>query len=208
MARYRGSNCKICRRVGEKLFLKGARCISEKCSLTLRNYPPGLKGQEQRRKISDYATQLQEKQKVRHIYGILERQFRNYYTKAATQKGITGENLLVLLERRVDNTVYRLGWAESRAQARQLVRHNHIIVNGRKVNIPSFLVKAEDTIQIKPKSQNRIKEILKISASPKGVPSWLEMDEDKLSAKVVCLPNRQDIDLPINESLIVALYSK
>jgi small subunit ribosomal protein S4 len=207
VARYRGPRCRICRRVGEKLFLKGSRCISEKCSLNLRNYPPGLKGQE-RKKISDYAIQLMEKQKVRHIYGVLERQFRNYYTKAAAQKGITGENLLVLLERRLDNTVYRLGWAESRAQARQLVRHNHIIVNGRKVNIPSFLVKAEDTIQVKPKSQDRIRQILKTSISPKGVPSWLELDEDKLLAKVVCIPNRQDIDMPINEALIVALYSK
>lgn len=208
MARYRESKCKVCRRVGEKLFLKGTRCVSEKCSLTLRNYPPGLKGQERRKKISDYAIQLQEKQKVRHIYGVLEQQFRNYYAKAATQKGITGENLLVLLERRLDSTVYQLGWAESRAQARQLVRHNHVLVNGKNVNIPSFLVKAEDTIGIKTKSQNRIKEILKTSASPKGIPSWLEMDEDKLLAKVVCIPNRQDIRFPINEALIVALYSK
>lgn len=207
MARYREAKCRVCRRVGEKLFLKGARCMSEKCSLNLRNYPPGLKGQE-RKKVSDYAIQLQEKQKVRHIYGVLERQFRNYYTKASTQKGITGENLLVLLERRLDNTVYRLGWAESRAQARQLVRHNHIIVNGRKVNIPSFLVKAEDTIQVKPNSQERIKEILKKSISPKGIPGWLELDEERLLAKVVCIPNRQDIDLPVNEALIVALYSK
>ncbi len=209
MARYREAKCKICRRAGDKLFLKGNRCISEKCSLNLRNYPPGLKGQGQtRKKISDYTVQLREKQKVRHIYGVLERQFRNYYTKAAMQKGITGENLLVLLERRLDNAVYRLGWAESRSQARQLVKHNHIIINGRKVNIPSSLVKANDTIQIKPKSQNRIKEILKISASPKGIPSWLEMDEDKLLAKVICIPKRQDIDLPVNEALIVALYSK
>ncbi|MEW6620792.1 MAG: 30S ribosomal protein S4 [bacterium] len=207
MARYTESKCKVCRRSGEKLFLKGTRCISEKCSLNKRNYAPGLKGQE-RKKVSDYALQLREKQKVRHIYGILEQQFRNYYTKAVTQKGITGENLLILLERRLDNIVYRLGWAESRAQARQLVRHSHIIVNGRKVNIPSFLVKANDTITVKPKSQDRIKEILKTIASPKGIPSWLAMDEDKLLANVVSLPNRQDIDQPVNESLIVALYSK
>ncbi|MEW6607949.1 MAG: 30S ribosomal protein S4 [bacterium] len=207
MARYTESKCKVCRRSGEKLFLKGTRCISEKCSLNKRNYAPGLKGQE-RKKVSDYALQLREKQKVRHIYGILEQQFRNYYTKAVTQKGITGENLLILLERRLDNIVYRLGWAESRAQARQLVRHSHIIVNGRKVNIPSFLVKANDTITVKPKSQDRIKEILKTIASPKGIPSWLAMDEDKLLANVVSLPNRQDIDQSVNESLIVALYSK
>jgi len=208
MARYREAKCKVCRRVGEKLFLKGTRCLSEKCSLNMRNSTPGMMKRQGRKKISDYAISLQEKQKVRHIYGVLERQFRNYYAKAVTQKGITGENLLVLLERRLDNTVYRLGWAESRAQARQLVRHNHIIVNGKKVNIPSFLVKDEDTIGVKAKSQNRIKEILKISASPKGIPSWLNLDEDKLLARVVCLPNRQDIDMPINESLIVSLYSK
>lgn len=207
MARYREGKCRVCRRVGEKLFLKGTRCMTEKCSVNIRNYPPGMRG-ERRKKISDYAISLQEKQKVRYIYGILERQFRNYYAKAVTQKGITGENLLVLLERRLDNTVYRLGWAESRTQARQLVRHNHIMVNGKKVNIPSFLVKADDTIGVKPKSHDNIKEILKISASPKGIPSWLEMDEDKLVANVVCIPKRQDIDLPINEALIVALYSK
>lgn len=208
MARYTGPDCKICRRVGEKLFLKGSRCVSEKCALRSRNYPPGLKGQEQRKKLSDYAIQLREKQKVRHIYGVLEQQFRNYYKKAAAQKGMTGENLLILLERRLDNVIYRLGWAESRAQARQVVRHNHIIVNGRKVNIPSFLVKPEDVITVKSKSMSRIREILKTNAYPKGVPNWLEMDEDTLSAKVICLPNRQDIDIPINESLIVALYSK
>ncbi|MDI6735070.1 MAG: 30S ribosomal protein S4 [bacterium] len=208
MARYREAKCKICRRVGQKLSLKGTRCLSQRCALGLRNYPPGLKGQERKKKISDYALQLQEKQKVRYIYGVLEKQFRNYYFKAVTQKGMTGENLLVLLERRLDNMIYRLGWANTRAQARQLVRHNHILVNGKKVNIPSFLVKANDTIAVKPKSQDRIKEILKVIVSPKGVPSWLEMDEDKLSAKVICIPNRQDIDLPINEALIVALYSK
>jgi len=207
MARYLEAKCRVCRRVGEKLFLKGSRCLSEKCALNTRNSLPGIRGGG-RKKISDYAISLQEKQKLRHIYGVMERQFRNYYTKAVTQKGITGENLLVLLERRLDNTVYRLGWAESRAQARQLVKHNHILVNGRKVNIPSFLVKAEDSIGVKPKSQDRIKEILKTSASPKGIPSWLYLDEEKLSARVVCIPKRQDIDLPINESLIVALYSK
>lgn len=208
MARYRDAKCKICRRGGQKLLLKGTRCLSERCALSKRNYPPGLKGQERKKKISDYALQLQEKQKVRYIYGVLEKQFRNYYFKAITQKGMSGENLLVLLERRLDNVIYRLGWANTRAQARQLVRHNHILINGKKVNIPSSLVKANDTISVKPKSQARIKEILKVIASPKGVPSWLEMDEDKLLSRVVCLPNRQDIDLPINESLIVALYSK
>lgn len=207
MARYTEGKCRVCRRFGEKLFLKGARCLTEKCSLNIRNYPPGMKN-ERRKKISNYSISLQEKQKVRYIYGVLERQFRNYYAKAVTQKGLTGENLLVLLERRLDNTVYRLGWAESRTQARQLVNHNHIMVNGRKVNIPSFLVKNEDTIGVKPKSLDRIKEILKVSASPKGIPGWLEMDEDKLLAKVVSIPKRQDIDLPINEALIVALYSK
>ncbi|MFH1563544.1 MAG: 30S ribosomal protein S4 [Nitrospirota bacterium] len=208
MARYREAKCKICRRVGQKLMLKGTRCLSQRCALNLRNYPPGLKGQERRKKTSDYALQLQEKQKVRYAYGVLEKQFRNYYFKAVAQKGMSGENLLVLLEQRLDNTIYRLGWATTREQARQLVRHNHVLVNGKKVNIPSFSVKANDTISVKPKSQDRIKEILKVIASPKGVPSWLAMDEDKLLARVVCIPNRQDIDLPINESLIVALYSK
>ena len=133
MARYRDAKCKICRRVGQKLSLKGTRCLSQRCALGLRNYPPGLKGQERKKKVSDYALQLQEKQKVRYIYGVLEKQFRNYYFKAVTQKGMTGENLLVLLERRLDNVIYRLGWANTRSQARQLVRHNHILVDGKKI---------------------------------------------------------------------------
>lgn len=207
MARYIGSKCRLCRKVGEKLFLKTQRCLTEKCSVQRRAYPPGLKGQE-RKKSSDYKVMLYEKQKAKHIYGVLERPFRNYFHWAERQKGITGENLLILLERRLDNIIYRLGLAGNRTQARQLVRHNHIVVNGRKVNIPSFLVKKGDIVTVKEKSKEEIRNYRKRYKSPAIVPGWLELDEDKLLAKMVQIPTRGDIDTKVNENLIVVLYSK
>lgn len=207
MARYTGPDCRLCRQIGEKLFLKTKRCFGERCAFQKRGYPPGLKGQEHK-KASDYKHMLYEKQKVKYIYGVLEKPFRNYFYQAERQKGITGENLLTLLERRLDNVVYRLGWAGTRAQARQMVKHNHILVNGHRVNIPSFLVKKDDTISVKERSKEGIKENSKRYTSPKGAPEWLDLDEGKVLAKVNQLPTRVNIDMPINEDLIVMLYSK
>ncbi|MDK2821183.1 MAG: small subunit ribosomal protein [Clostridia bacterium] len=208
MARYTKSTCRLCRREGTKLFLKGERCYSDKCAVTRRSYPPGEHGQG-RKKISEYGLQLREKQKVRRIYGVLEKQFRNYFKKAERQKGITGDNLLILLERRLDNVVYRLGFAESRAEARLLVKHGHFLVNGRKVNIPSYLVKAGDVISVREKSKNspRFKEIA-AEAAHRTVPEWLSADASAMEGHVLSLPTREQIDTVAEEHLIVELYSR
>ncbi len=208
MARYTKTNCRLCRRENLKLFLKGERCYTEKCAYDRRNYPPGQHGQD-RKKFSDYGTQLREKQKVKRMYGILENQFRNIFKEADRQKGITGETLLVLLERRLDNIVYRLGFANSRDEARQLVRHNHFLVNQSKVNIPSYLVKPGDVVELREKSKKvvRILEALE-GVARRGVPQWLELDKDQLKGSIKGLPAREDITLPIQEKLIVELYSK
>ncbi len=208
MARYTKTNCRLCRRENLKLFLKGERCYTEKCAYDRRNYPPGQHGQS-RKKFSDYGTQLREKQKVKRIYGILENQFRNIFKEADRQKGITGETLLALLERRLDNIVYRLGFANSRDEARQLVRHNHFLVNQSKVNIPSYLVKPGDVIELREKSKKvvRVLEALE-GVARRGVPQWLELDKDQMKGSMKGLPAREDITLPIQEKLIVELYSK
>ncbi len=208
MARYTGPVCRICRREGMKLYLKGDRCYSDKCAIERRNYAPGQHGQR-RPKFSEYGLQLREKQKTRRVYGVLENQFRTYFVKADRQKGITGENLLRLLETRLDNVVYRLGFAKSRPQARQFVRHNHFTLNGHKANIPSMQVKVGDVIQLKEKSKNSpiFKEIIE-NLGQKTPPAWLELDVENLSGKVVALPTREDIDLPVQEHLIVELYSR
>lgn len=208
MARYTESVCRICRRENLKLFLKGDRCYSDKCAYERRSYPPGQHGQG-RKKFSDYGIQLREKQKVKRMYGLQERQFRLYFQKAERQKGITGNNLLSLLERRLDNVVYRLGFANSRSQARQLVRHNHFLVNDKRVNIPSFLIKENDTVQVKEKSRIivPIAEAMEAVAR-RGVPQWLEVDKERFSGTVKALPSRDDLTMPIQEQLIVELYSK
>ncbi|MBI2963475.1 MAG: 30S ribosomal protein S4 [Deltaproteobacteria bacterium] len=208
MARYTDSVCRLCRREGVKLFLKGERCYTDKCAIERRNYPPGQHGQA-RAKFSEYAIQLREKQKLRRIYGVLERQFRRYFHSAERGKGITGETLLVMLERRLDNLVYRLGFANSRAEGRQLVRHGHCAVNGRKVNIPSYLVKAGDAITVREKSRTvaRIGEALEASQR-RGIPDWLEVDRQTFTGRVKALPVRADLTTPINEKLVVELYSK
>ncbi|MBU1547906.1 MAG: 30S ribosomal protein S4 [Deltaproteobacteria bacterium] len=209
MARYRGAECRQCRREKLKLFLKGDRCYSDKCAFERRSFAPGQHGQARMRKVSDYAIQLREKQKVRRIYGMLEGQFRKYFEIAERIKGVTGENLLMLLESRLDNVIYRLGYANSRNQGRQLVRHNHIEVNGRKVNIPSFRVSVNDVITLKEKSRKvgAINESLE-AVVRRGVPSWLELDKDNYKGTVKALPVRQEITMPIQEQLIVELYSK
>lgn len=208
MAKYSGSVCRLCRREGEKLFLKGAKCSTEKCPMNKRNYAPGQHGQR-RVKLSDYGMQLREKQKVKRIYGILEKQFRLYFKNAARTKGVTGEELLSLLERRLDNVVFRLGFASSRNHARQIVRHGHAIVNNKRVNIPSFSIKKEDSIQIKGKEAfvKNIKDTLDITKD-RGLPEWLSRDESNLSGKILRLPQRSDIGFPVREQLIVELYSK
>jgi len=209
VARYTGPACRRCRRENLKLYLKGDRCYSDKCSFERRAFGPGQHGQARFRKVSDYAIQLREKQKVKNIYGMLEGQFRNYFHKADLQKGITGENLLIMLERRLDNTVFRLGFASSRKQARQLVRHNHVQVNGRKVNIPSYLISINDVITIKEKSRTNSYLVESMEAvARRGIPSWLELDKDAFKATVKALPNREEITMPIQEQLIVELYSK
>ncbi|HEB68586.1 MAG TPA: 30S ribosomal protein S4 [Desulfobulbus sp.] len=209
MARYTGASCRTCRRENLKLFLKGDRCYSDKCSFERRAYSPGQHGQNRFRKVSDYAIQLREKQKVKHMYGMLEKQFRRYFQMADQAKGVTGENLLVMLERRLDNTIYRLGFASSRDQARQLIRHNHFTLNGRKVNIPSAFVKPGDVISLKEKSRKNEIIIDNIEgAARRGVPSWLELAQQNFQGTVKALPNREEITLPIHEQLIVELYSK
>ncbi len=209
MARYRGSVCKICRREGEKLYLKGERCYTDKCPVERRPYAPGQHGKDRRGKLSEYGIQLREKQKVKSIYGILERQNRRYFKIATKMQGIAGENYLQLLERRLDNVVYRLGFATSRSEARQFVLHGHIRVNGRKVNIPSYLVDVEDVITVKESSRKlpRFKEVFEINADLK-VPDWLSVDMEKAEGKVLALPTRDDIDYPVEENLIVEFYSR
>jgi small subunit ribosomal protein S4 len=208
MARYTGADCRICRREATKLFLKGDRCYSDKCAVERRPYPPGQAGKK-RPRDSEYRVQLREKQKTKRMYGLLEKQFRIYYELATRQKGITGENLLRLLESRLDNVVYRLGFAKSRDEARQIVRHNHITVNGRKVNIPSYRVRPGEIVAIAEKSKDLlvIKTAL-ISSEKTEVPGWLEVDIEKLQGKVLSLPTREMIDAPVREQLIVELYSK
>jgi small subunit ribosomal protein S4 len=208
LARYRGPVCKLCRRDGMKLYLKGDRCFSEKCAVERRNYPPGEHGQG-RTKFSEYGSQLREKQKVKRMYGILENQFHLYFNKADRLKGITGENLLVLLERRLDNMVFRFGFATSRSEARQLVLHSHFLVNGKKVNIPSYLIKVGDTISLAQSSRKveRIVEALEISFR-RGIPQWLEFDKNSVTGTVKAMPARKDLTMPISENLIVELYSK
>lgn len=209
MARHTGSVCKLCRREGLKLFLKGDRCFSPKCAIEKRNYPPGEHGQRRRVKLTDYGLQLREKQKMKRIYGLMERQFRNYFHMAERQKGVTGEILLRLLERRLDNVVYRLGFSTSRAEARQLVRHGHFVVNGRRVDIPSYLVRPGNQIQVSQKSRDllAIKAALE-GAKKRGLPSWLELDSEAMRGLVRGLPAREDIVIPVLEQLVVALYSK
>lgn len=208
MARYTESVCRICRREGQKLFLKGDRCYTDKCAVTRRAYAPGQHGQS-RRKLSEYGTQLREKQKVRRAYGILEGQFAHYFEMANKAKGVTGENLLSLIERRLDNVVFRLGLAASRPEARQLVSHAHFLVNGKKVNIPSYLVKIGDVITVCETSRQSAKlDTILASTESRLVPKWLDMNRETLEAKVVAFADREDIDLPIEEHLIVELYSK
>jgi small subunit ribosomal protein S4 len=209
MARYTGPVCKMCRREGEKLFLKGNRCVTVKCSFEKKSYVPGQHGVSQRSKLSEYGIQLREKQKVRRIYGVLEKQFRNYFKKADRLKGVTGENLLRLLESRLDNTVYRLGFAQSRSQARQLVRHRHFLVNGRLVDIPSFLLRPGDLISVPDKS----KKLAVFYDSMRRVRDedmypWLTLEKAKIEGKFLDWPNRSDIPVQVQENLIVELYSK
>jgi len=208
MARYTGADCRQCRREGEKLFLKGDRCYTDKCGIEKRPYPPGQAGKK-RPRDSEYRLQLREKQKAKRIYGVLEKQFRTYYKIATRQPGITGENLLRLLESRLDNVVYRLGFASSRDEARQLVRHGHFVVDGRRVDIPSFRVRPGAVVAVAEKSRDltTIKGAL-ISSSKIEVPGWLEVDVEKLQGKVLSLPSREQIDAPLREQLIIELYSK
>ncbi|MCW5212570.1 30S ribosomal protein S4 [Desulfobulbus sp. TB] len=209
MARYTGASCRTCRRENLKLFLKGERCYSDKCSFERRAYAPGQHGQNRFRKVSDYALQLREKQKVKHMYGMLEKQFRRYFHLADQAKGVTGLNLLSMLERRLDNVIYRLGFAGSRDQARQFVRHNHFLINGNKVNIPSYQVKPGDVIGLKEKSRKNAFVVENLEGvARRGVPSWLELNKGNFQGTVKAMPNRDEITMPINEQLIVELYSK
>ena len=209
MARYKDAVCRLCRREGMKLFLKGAKCFTDKCPIEKRNFAPGQHGKDRKAKIVGYGLQLREKQKAKRMYFTQEGQFRNYFERAATSKGVTGELLLQQLERRLDNVVYRLGFAVARRQARQLVRHGHVAVNGRKVNIPSFQVNVGDQVEVRENSKKlNVLEIAKDFASHQTAPAWLEIDRDGYKGRVLALPKREDINLPINEQLIVELYSK
>jgi small subunit ribosomal protein S4 len=207
MARYTGAVCRLCRREGMKLFLKGDRCYTDKCAINKRNYAPGQHGQG-RKKVSNYGLQLREKQKVKRIYGVLETQFRNLYEKAEKMPGITGENLLSLLERRLDNTVYRMGLASSRKEARQLVRHGHFSLNGHKANVPSMIMQVGDVIAVKEGSRSSAKFKSLVENSTRVAPKWMDASIEKMEAKITALPTREDIDLEIAEHLIVELYSK
>lgn len=212
MARYTGPVCRLCRREGEKLFLKGSRCLTPKCAIERRGYAPGQHGKEgqfRRGRASDYLLQLREKQKARRIYGVLERQFSRYFERASQQSGLTGYNLLAILERRLDNVVYRLGMADSRAQARQLVQHGHIMLNNRKTNIPSALVGRGDVVSVRPESQRRtyFKDRRQI-IDDRRVPGWLKLESASLSGRVLSMPAREDIDISLNEQLIVEYYSR
>ncbi len=208
MARYIESACRLCRRENLKLYLKGERCYSDKCAFERRSYPPGQHGQG-RVKFSNYGVQLREKQKVKRMYGLVEKQFRNFFVKAERMKGITGTNLLLLLERRLDNLIYRLGFANSRSEARQMVRHSHFLVQGKKVSIPSYLVKVGQVIELREKSRKNAKigESLE-GVARRGVPSWLELEKEQFRGRLVSLPSREDLTMPIKEQLIVELYSK
>jgi small subunit ribosomal protein S4 len=209
LARYREAVCRLCRREGMELYLKGDRCFTEKCAIKRRGYPPGQHGQRRMKKHSDYGVQLREKQKARRIYGLLEKQFRNYFEKADRMKGKTGDNLLILLERRLDNVVYKLGFAVTRRESRQLVRHGHFLVKGRRVNIPSFLVRPGDVVELREKSRKipSINDALD-AVVRKGIPPWLELDREQFRGNVKTVPSRADITEPIQEQLIVELYSK
>lgn len=208
MARYTGPSCKLCRREAVKLFLKGERCYTDKCSFDRRPYPPGQHGQR-RMKFTEYGIRLREKQKVRRIYGMLERQFRSYFEKADRTKGVTGEALLGFLERRLDSVAYRLGYAWTRADGRQLVRHKHVLVNGRILNVPSYLVKPGDVITLKERSRDKVRvQSGQAGVERRGVPEWLELDKETLTGTVKTLPNREEITLPIQEQLIVEFYSR
>jgi small subunit ribosomal protein S4 len=209
LARYTGSSCRLCRRENLKLFLKGDRCYGDKCAFERRPYAPGQHGQRRGGKISDYRLQLREKQKVKRIYGVLEKQFRRYYYQAEKQKGITGTNLLLLLECRLDNMVYRMGFTSSRKQARQLVRQNHFTVNGKKSNIPSIQVRPGDYIEVKEGSR-KVKSILDAMETVvrRGVPGWINLEKDKYRGTLTSIPNREDLTMPIQEQLIIELYSK
>ncbi len=209
MARYINAVCRLCRTERQKLFLKGTKCYTEKCPVAKRTYPPGQHGEKSRQKLSNYGLQLREKQKVKRIYGVLERQFRKYFEVASKRKGVTGKVLLQMLERRLDNVVFRMGLATSRSQGRQIVRHNQIYVNNKRVNIPSYLVDKGDTIvaKAKEKAVNKLKENLEASKD-RAVSAWLEFNRNELSAKVLRLPEKEDIQFPIQEQLIVELYSK
>jgi small subunit ribosomal protein S4 len=212
MARYTDSVCKLCRREGMKLFLKGERCLSPKCAVERRAFPPGMHGKKQtfRRKTSDYGTQLREKQKARRVYGVMERQFRRYFEEAGRTTGMTGVNLLAMLERRLDNVVYRLGLADSRPQARQLVRHGHFEVNGRKTNIPSYQVSIGDVIKVRESAQSKtyFKDRTQLMQGAAKTPAWLKFTFTALSAEVVGNPAREDVEIPLNEQLIVEYYSR
>lgn len=209
MARYTGSSCRLCRRENLKLFLKGDRCYGDKCAFERRPYAPGQHGQRRAGKFSDYQLQLREKQKVKRIYGVLEKQFRRYYYRAEKQKGVTGVNLLILLECRLDNIIYRMGFAASRDQARQLIKHNHFTVGNRKVNIASYQVKVGDVVQVRERSRNvaAILESLE-TVVRRGIPSWIDLERDYFRGTLNTFPNREDLTMPIQENLIIELYSK
>ncbi len=208
MARYTESLCRLCRRESMKLYIKGDRCYSDKCSLERRNYPPGQHGQN-RGKLSDYGLQLREKQKIKRMYGLVEKQFKSYFKEADRQKGVTGTNFLVLLERRLDNTVYRLGFSNSRNQARQLVRHSHFLVNGRKVNIPSYLLRPGDVVAVTEGSRNLASINESMGALPRrGLPAWLDLDTSKYEGTFKVYPTREEMNLPVQEQLVVEFYSK
>ena len=209
MARYTDSSCRLCRRENLKLFLKGDRCYSEKCAFERRGYAPGDHGQAHKKQRSDYGVQLREKQKLKRLYGLLEKQFRGYFEKADQQKGITGTNLLIFLERRLDNMIFRMGLANSRVEARQLISHGHFLINGKPVNIPSYLLKAGDEVSVKEGSRKitRVLEAMETVAR-RGVPHWLELDKENFKASIKILPVREDLTMPVQEQLVVELYSK
>lgn len=208
MAKYRGPVCRLCRREGEKLFLKGTRCMTEKCAIERRSYPPGQHGQG-RQRISEYSAQLREKQKLRRIYGLQERQFRGVFGRAERRTGITGDHLLKLLECRLDNVVYRLGFASSRKEARQLVNHGHLLVNGRKTDVSSYTVKAGDIVEVRPKSREIPSVLAALDAvEGRGIPAWLELDRAAFKGTVRGIPTKEEIQLPVNEQLVVELYSR
>jgi len=208
VGRYIGSVCRLCRREGNKLFLKGSRCFTEKCAIERRSYSPGQHGQA-RPRISEYQVQLREKQKLKRIYGLLERQFSGYFKKAARKKGITGENLLQLLERRIDNVVYRIGFCSSRKEARQMVNHGHFRVNGRKVDVASFLVKNGDVVELKTTSRQLPQVQASLTAAEgRGTPQWLELDKANFKGRVKSMPTKEDLTVPVNEQLVVELYSR